>query len=89
MIFFLSSMTMNVGSVGALREVKSAISVARKVLEHTSHTMLVGEQATEFAVKMGFKKEDLSTSYSKGLWQEWKNKKCQPNYWLVSNCIYI
>ncbi|KAF4526387.1 hypothetical protein B566_EDAN012677 [Ephemera danica] len=52
--------TMNVGAVGALRQVKSVMSVARKVLEHTSHSMLVGEAATDFAVKMGFTKENLN-----------------------------
>lgn len=38
--------TMSVGAVGALRRVQHAISVARKVMEHTYHTLLVGEQAT-------------------------------------------
>jgi hypothetical protein len=41
--------TMNVGAVGGLRRVKSAAQVARLVLQHTKHSMLVGEQATEFA----------------------------------------
>lgn len=31
------------GSVGCLKEIKSAISVARKVMEHTEETLLVGE----------------------------------------------
>lgn len=35
--------THNVGSVGCLRRVKTAISVARSVMEHTGHTLLVGE----------------------------------------------
>src|SRR5258705_320359 len=43
-----------VGAVGCLRRVKNAIGVARKVLEHTGHTLLVGELATDFAIKMGF-----------------------------------
>lgn len=37
------STTMNVGAVGDLRRVKNAIGVARKVLEHTTHTLLAGE----------------------------------------------
>lgn len=74
--------TMNVGAVGALRQVKSVMSVARKVLEHTSHSMLVGESATDFAVKMGFTKENLSTPDSINMWQNWKQKNCQPNYWM-------
>eukprot|EP00794_Sanderia_malayensis_P005436 gene5436-6115_t len=33
-----------VGAVGCLRRIKSAISVARSVMEHTTHTLLIGEE---------------------------------------------
>jgi len=36
--------THDVGSVGSLRRVKSAISVARNVMERTEETLLVGEE---------------------------------------------
>ena len=39
-----SRTTHNVGAVGGLRRIKQAISVARKVLDNTDHTMLVGDQ---------------------------------------------
>lgn len=75
---------MNVGAVGALRRVKKAISVARRVLEHTHHSILVGDQATQFAVQMGFHEESLTTPASKDLWEDWhKEKHCQPNFWIV------
>jgi hypothetical protein len=35
--------------------IKNAIGVARFVMEHTSQTLIVGDQATSFAVAMGFK----------------------------------
>ena len=35
--------THGVGAVGSLRRVKNAVGVARAVMEHTQHTMLVGE----------------------------------------------
>ena len=35
--------THDVGAVGCLKEIKSAISVARSVMEHTKQTFLVGE----------------------------------------------
>ena len=35
--------THRVGAVGCLKEIKSAISVARSVMTHTAHTLLVGE----------------------------------------------
>ena len=57
--------------------------VARAVLDHTTHTLLVGEKATQFAVKMGFKEESLSTGHSMEMWQEWKDNNCQPNFWKV------
>ena len=55
---------MNVGSVGCLRSIKNAIGVARRVLDNTEHSLLVGELATNFAVEMGFKKESLETETS-------------------------
>ena len=42
--FFFFRETHDVGSVGCIRNIKSAISVARSVLEHTGHTLLVGDQ---------------------------------------------
>ena len=74
---------MDVGGIGGLRNVKNVISVARKVLEHTEHSLLVGSLATDFAVKMGFKQESLQTNESKEMWTQWKANKCQPNFWKV------
>ncbi|KAI8502955.1 hypothetical protein Bbelb_196570 [Branchiostoma belcheri] len=72
--------SLDVGAVADLRRVKNAISVARNVMEHTTHTMLVGEQATAFAIEMGFAESDLHTHRSIEQWIAWINKKCQPNY---------
>ena len=58
-----------------------AISVARKVMEHTEHTLLVGEWATQFALQMGFKEENLTTTDSSDIYNEWKKNLCQPNFW--------
>lgn len=62
---------MNVGAVGAIKRIKNAISVARKVMENTYHTLLVGEAATSFAINYGFKELSLSTSRSAMLWADW------------------
>jgi Asparaginase len=83
------STKMNVGAVGALRRVKDAIAVARAVLLHTEHTMLVGDQATEFAHTMGFKTENLTTGHSALLHEIWKRRNCQPNNWIVNNIINL
>lgn len=74
---------MDIGGVGGLRNIKSAISVARKVLENTKHSLLGGNLATDFALKMGFKKESLETDESKDMWMQWKANNCQPNFWKV------
>ncbi|XP_014800970.1 PREDICTED: N(4)-(beta-N-acetylglucosaminyl)-L-asparaginase [Calidris pugnax] len=73
--------TMEVGAVADLRRVKNAIGVARKVIEYTKHTLLVGESASLFAVKMGFPYEDLTTQNSLSAYSKWLNQSCQPNYW--------
>lgn len=76
------STTHDVGAVADLRRVKGAIAVARSVMEHTTHTLLVGEQATRFALMMGFKEENLTTPASAEMHKKWLEKNCQPNFWV-------
>ncbi|CAN0193771.1 unnamed protein product, partial [Phaeothamnion confervicola] len=72
---------MRIGAVGYLRRVKNAISVARAVMEHTEHTMLAGEGATNFATAtMGFAEHTLSTADSDAAFVQWRAASCQPNY---------
>lgn len=80
---------MDMGAVGALRRIKNAIGVARRVLENTEISFIVGDQATEFAKQMGFKEEELSTEKSTKMWKDWKNNNCQPNYWKVIICFIL
>ncbi|KAM5341542.1 hypothetical protein ACJ41O_014573 [Fusarium nematophilum] len=72
--------TMKSGAVAALRRVRDAISVARHVLEHTTHSLLAGDQATDFATQNGFKAENLTTAASAEKCLAWKTSNCQPNY---------
>ncbi|KAI9150216.1 N(4)-(Beta-N-acetylglucosaminyl)-L-asparaginase [Paramyrothecium foliicola] len=72
--------TMKSGAVAALRRIKNAIGVARHVLEHTSHTLLAGDLATQFAVQSGFPQENLTTEASGERCQAWRQGGCQPNY---------
>ncbi|CAL8354623.1 unnamed protein product [Merluccius merluccius] len=72
--------TMEVGAVADLRRVKNAIGVARAVMEHTHHTLLVGESASVFAEDMGFPAEDLTTNTSMDIFTRWLKGSCQPNY---------
>lgn len=74
--------TINMGAVGALRNIKDAIGVARYVLDNTQHSFLAGELAQQFATNLGFTSESLETNYSLGLYETWKKQdNCQPNFW--------
>jgi N4-(beta-N-acetylglucosaminyl)-L-asparaginase len=69
----------NCGSVSFLQEIKHPIAVAKKVLEETSHVMLSGKGAQDFALSQGFLKENLLTSESENDWKEWlKKSKYKP-----------
>ncbi|CAG0914821.1 unnamed protein product [Notodromas monacha] len=73
--------TRGIGAVADLRRIKEAVAVARAVMDHTQHTMLVGEAATKFAVAMGFQETSLSTDLSKQIHSNWTANNCQPNFW--------
>lgn len=60
------------GAVASLRHIKNPSKVAKLVLERTDHILLVGEGALRFALKHGFKKEDLLTEESRLAWLRWK-----------------
>lgn len=69
------------GAVGGLKRIKRPISVARKVMERTSHTLLVGDDATRFAVKVGFREEPLLTEKARRKWEEWKANPRRKAFW--------
>src|SRR5690606_20493168 len=70
------------GGVAALEGVRTPAAVARQVMEHTDHHLLVGAGAQEFARQMGFTIEaDLNTPTSRKLWLEWK-RRVDPSHWL-------
>jgi N4-(beta-N-acetylglucosaminyl)-L-asparaginase len=63
------------GAVGALEGVRTPSLVAKAVMEHTDHHLLVGKDAQTFARNMGFKiEDDLNTEGSRRLWLEWKRR---------------
>jgi N4-(beta-N-acetylglucosaminyl)-L-asparaginase len=72
-----------VGAVGCLKRMKRAISVARKVMERTSHTLLVGDDATHFATKVGFHEEPtpLLTAKARARWEQWKADPKHKDFW--------
>ncbi|HEX5412710.1 MAG TPA: isoaspartyl peptidase/L-asparaginase [Terriglobia bacterium] len=72
------------GSVCGLRGVKTPISVARLVLEKTSHTTIGGIGLQEFARNMGYHPEQLLTPNSLKQWMEWKADPHRQTFWLNS-----
>ncbi len=56
--------TGRMGSVAALENIRNPSSVARRILEAGKHIMVVAEGAKEFALKHGFKQENLLTAKS-------------------------
>jgi N4-(beta-N-acetylglucosaminyl)-L-asparaginase len=72
------------GAVASLRNIKNPISVARKVLEKTRHTTLAGEGAFRFALKMGFRAQQLLTPESLKKWMDWKDDPKREDFWKIS-----
>lgn len=73
--------TRRAGSVGGVRNIKNVSLVAKAVMEHTGHVMLVGEGAERFAVAMGFPRENLLTERSRKTWQLWKEYHSNDDWW--------
>jgi N4-(beta-N-acetylglucosaminyl)-L-asparaginase len=73
--------TRRAGAVGALHDIKNASAVAKAVMEHTGHVMLVGEGATRFGLDMGFPKENLLTEHSRKIWMLWKETHSNQDWW--------
>lgn len=69
--------TGRMGSVGALENIKNPCSVARKVMEADKHIYLMGEGAKKFALRNGFKEENLLTPKSAAWYAEQLEKRQQ------------
>ena len=73
--------TRRAGSVAGVRNIKNVSLVAKAVLEHTGHVMLVGEGAERFAVSMGYPRENLLTDYSRKVWVLWRETHSNQDWW--------
>jgi len=74
--------TRRAGSVACLEDIATAAQVAKAVMDHTDHVMLVGADAKRFAVKMGFKTQNLLTEASREDWLIWKSRQNANDVWL-------
>ncbi len=78
----LHGLSCKAGAVAALRNIKNPSSVALQVLRKTDHVLLVGEGALKFALRMGFKEENLLTEESRQAWLKWKANLNADDDWL-------
>jgi len=73
--------TRRAGAVGGVRNIKNVSLLAKAVMEHSGHVMLVGEGAERFALAMGFPKENLLTERSRKIWMLWKETNPKYDWW--------
>src|SRR5215470_13177931 len=73
--------TRRAGGVANLHSIKNPSSVAKVIMERTDHILLVAEGALRFALKHGFKKEDLLTEESRKAWLAWRESLSPNDNW--------
>jgi len=69
------------GSVGAVRNIMNVSLLAKAVMQHTGHVMLVGDGAERFGYAMGFEKKDLLTDRSRKIWMLWRETHSDQDWW--------
>jgi len=74
--------TKRAGAVGCLEDIATPSLVAKAVMDYTDHIMLVGHYAKRFALKMGFKEQNLLTEKSRLEWIKWKSRLNANDAWL-------
>jgi N4-(beta-N-acetylglucosaminyl)-L-asparaginase len=67
--------TRDAGAVASLQGCRTPTAVARLVMEHTPHVLLVGAGARRFADERGFPQEELLTESSRERWQRWRREQ--------------
>jgi beta-aspartyl-peptidase (threonine type) len=69
--------TQKAGAVASVQGIKNPIQAARKVMEQTSHVMLVGEGAEKFAHEQGLQFEDSAYFFTQQRWDELQETKAK------------
>ena len=75
--------TKRAGAVACLEDIATPSMVAKAVMDHTDHILLVGADAKRFALQMGFREQNLLTDKSRQAWLRWKASRGGPYNWLV------
>jgi N4-(beta-N-acetylglucosaminyl)-L-asparaginase len=74
--------TKRAGAVGCLEDIATPSLVAKAVMDYTDHIMLVGHDAKRFALKLGFKEQNLLTEKSRAEWLKWRTRLNASDAWL-------
>jgi N4-(beta-N-acetylglucosaminyl)-L-asparaginase len=74
--------TKRAGSVACLEDIATPSLVAKAVMDHTDHVMLVGPDAKRFALRMGLHAQNLLTEKSRERWLKWKENMGDVHNWL-------
>ena len=74
--------TKRAGAVACLEGIATPSLVAKAVMDHTDHILLVGDDAKRFALDMGFKEQELLTEASRQEWLRWKARLNANDNWL-------
>jgi N4-(beta-N-acetylglucosaminyl)-L-asparaginase len=78
---FMDGKTYSAGAVACLENIKTPSSIARLVMQHTDHVLLVGAGALEFAKAWGFKEENILTEKARKIWLQWKEELSPSDDW--------
>jgi N4-(beta-N-acetylglucosaminyl)-L-asparaginase len=73
--------TYRAGSVGGVHNIINVSKLAKAVMEHTGHVMLVAEGAERFGYALGFPKDNLLTEHSRKVWLLWKETHSNQDWW--------
>jgi N4-(beta-N-acetylglucosaminyl)-L-asparaginase len=74
--------TRRAGAVACLEDIATPSLVAKAVMDYTDHILLVGDDARRFAVRMGFRTQNLLTERSRQDWLRWKARLNAGDAWL-------
>lgn len=66
--------TLDIGAVGGVRDYKNPILIARELLYHPNHNMLVAKGAQDFAKSRGIPEASALTEKARARWQELKEE---------------
>ncbi len=72
--------TRRAGSVGCLEDIATPSLVAKAIMDYTDHIMLVGDDAKQFALEMGFRTQNLLTEKSRQNWLRWRARLNQGDF---------